>query len=88
MKAVPDLIAPFVPGGMATLGTDGFGLSDTRHALRRNFLVDAESIIVQVLARLAAAGQVEPGVVVEAATRYRLDDPDFFPVGISAGGDS
>ena len=33
MSAVPDLIAPFVPGGIATLGTDGFGLSDTRPAL-------------------------------------------------------
>lgn len=42
----------------------------------------------QVLARLAAAGDVDPRVVAAAAARYRLDDPDFFPVGISAGGDS
>jgi pyruvate dehydrogenase E1 component len=88
MRAVPDQIAPWIPGDWSALGTDGFGLSDTRHALRRHFLVDAGSIVVQVLRRLAATGQVAPEVAAEAATRYRLDDPHFFPVGVSAGGDT
>ena len=88
MRAVPDQIAPWVPGDWSALGTDGFGLSDTRHALRRSFLVDAESVVVQVLARLAAAGEVEPETVAEAAARYRVDDPSFVPVGVSAGGDT
>ena len=42
MKIVPDQIAPWVPGGLMTLGTDGFGRSDTRARLRRFFEVDAE----------------------------------------------
>ena len=88
MRAVPDQIAPWVPGDWSALGTDGFGLSDTRDALRRSFLVDAPSIVVQVLSRLAALGQVERSVVVEAAARYRIDDPTYFPVGVSAGGDT
>ena len=43
---------------------------------------------MQVLARLAALGQVDRSVAVEAAARYRVDDPSFFPVGVSAGGDT
>src|SRR5207248_799177 len=46
MRAVPDLIRPYVPTDMLSLGTDGFGFSDTRPAARRKFLVDAESITV------------------------------------------
>src|SRR6185436_18450885 len=50
--AVQDQIAPWVPGEFASLGTDGFGLSDTRGALRRHFKVDAASITVRALAAL------------------------------------
>jgi pyruvate dehydrogenase E1 component len=74
MRAVPDLIRPWVPGDMVSLGTDGFGFSDTRPAARRHFLVDAESITVGVLAALARRGEIEPSTVVEAARRYRIDD--------------
>jgi pyruvate dehydrogenase E1 component len=74
MRAVPDLIRPWVPGDMVSLGTDGFGLSDTRPAARRHFLVDAESITVGVLAALARRGEVEQSTVTEAARRYRIDD--------------
>ncbi|HEX5562658.1 MAG TPA: pyruvate dehydrogenase (acetyl-transferring), homodimeric type [Nocardioidaceae bacterium] len=88
MRAVPDQIQQWVPGRWTSLGTDGFGCSDTRFALRRHFGVDAESVVVATLAELAAAGTVDAGVVVEAARRYRLDDPTFFPAGISAGGDA
>ncbi len=56
MRAVPDLIARWVPGDYTSLGTDGFGLSDTRHALRRHFHVDAESIAVATLRQLALRG--------------------------------
>ena len=45
MRAVPDLIRPWVPGDYTTLGTDGFGLSDTRPATRRHFGVDAENVV-------------------------------------------
>ena len=49
IKTVPDQIAPWIPGGLTTLGTDGFGRSDTRPALRRFFEVDAESVVVATL---------------------------------------
>jgi len=88
MRAVPDQIQSWVPGRWTSLGTDGFGCSDTRFALRRHFGVDAESIAVAVLAELAATGGVHPSVPVEAARRYRLDDPGHYPQGVSAGGDS
>ncbi|GGI80834.1 pyruvate dehydrogenase E1 component [Saccharopolyspora subtropica] len=74
MRAVPDLIRPWVPGDMVSLGTDGFGFSDTRPAARRVFLVDAESTVVATLAALARAGEMDRSQVVEAARRYRLDD--------------
>jgi pyruvate dehydrogenase E1 component len=74
-KAVPGLIAPWIPGRYAMLGTDGFGHSDTRAALRRHFRIDAESIAVAVLAELAVAGDVKREVVAEAIQRYDID-PD------------
>ncbi|MEV4053725.1 pyruvate dehydrogenase (acetyl-transferring), homodimeric type [Amycolatopsis sp. NPDC049688] len=74
MRAVPDLIRPYVPTDMLTLGTDGFGFSDTRPAARRKFLVDAESITVGALSILAKRGEVDQAKVLEAAGKYRLDD--------------
>ena len=71
MRAVPDQIAPWVPGDFASLGTDGFGLSDTRGALRRHFQVDAASIVVKVLGELARRGEVKPEATREAIDRYR-----------------
>jgi len=66
LKAVPDGIAPWVPGGLTTLGTDGFGRSDTRQRLRRFFEVDAESVVVATLHALARRRAVEPGLVAAA----------------------
>ncbi|MBB4685199.1 pyruvate dehydrogenase (acetyl-transferring), homodimeric type [Amycolatopsis jiangsuensis] len=74
MRAVPDLIRPWVPTDMLTLGTDGFGFSDTRPAARRKFLVDAESITVGALSVLARRGEFDQAKVAEAARRYRIDD--------------
>ncbi|MBN6033287.1 pyruvate dehydrogenase (acetyl-transferring), homodimeric type [Amycolatopsis sp. 195334CR] len=74
MRSVPDLIRPWVPGDMLTLGTDGFGFSDTRPAARRHFLVDAESIVVGVLTALAKQGKVDKAKAGEAARKYRIDD--------------
>lgn len=56
MKIVADQIAPWVPGGLTTLGTDGFGRSDTRAALRRYFAVDAASIVEQAVNRTCGTG--------------------------------
>ena len=74
MRTVQDQIAPWVEQEFVSLGTDGFGLSDTRGALRRHFKVDAESIVVTTLAQLAKSGEVKESVVQEALTKYRLDD--------------
>jgi len=85
MRAVPQLIAPYVPQGLTALGTDGWGVSDTRGALRRHFLVDAEAITVQTLACLAARGEIDADVVAKAFSEYRLDDPTAADVGSTAG---
>jgi len=85
LRAVQDQILPFVPGDFMSLGTDGWGLSDTRGALRRHFLVDAESIAVQALALLARQGKVDPGAAASAAARYRLDDPGAADAGNTEG---
>ena len=74
MRTVQDQIAPWVEQDFVSLGTDGFGLSDTRGALRRHFKVDAESIVVRTLAQLAQSGEVKDSVVQEALSKYRLDD--------------
>ena len=73
IRAVPDQIARWVPGPFASLGTDGWGFSDTRPAARRFFHVDAESITVAVLGQLAKLGEVKPEVVTQAISKYRLD---------------
>ncbi|KAB1138956.1 pyruvate dehydrogenase (acetyl-transferring), homodimeric type [Micromonospora sp. DT46] len=87
MRAVPDLIARWVPGDYTSLGTDGFGMSDTRHALRRHFHVDAESVVVATLRQLALRGAVPASVPAEAAKKYAIEDVNAAPVG-ETGGDS
>ena len=84
-RAVQELIRPWVPGDYATLGTDGFGLSDTRGALRRHFRVDAEAIAVRTLAELARRGEVKRESVKEAFDRYQLDDPRAADPGAGMG---
>jgi pyruvate dehydrogenase E1 component len=74
MKIVPEQVARFLPGRpFHPLGTDGFGRSDTREALRRLFEVDTPNVVVAVLAALAQQGEVKPEEVAEAIARYGLD---------------
>ncbi|XVU27130.1 pyruvate dehydrogenase (acetyl-transferring), homodimeric type [Actinoplanes sp. CA-054009] len=87
MRAVPDLISRWVPNDYTSLGTDGFGMSDTRHALRRHFHVDGESVAVATLRQLALRGKVPSHVPAEAAKKYAIDDVNAAPVG-ETGGDS
>ena len=79
MKIVPDQIAPWVPGGLTTLGTDGFGRSDTRARLRRFFEVDAESTVIATLYALAEKGQLEKGVVGKAIKDLGVDPEKVYP---------
>jgi pyruvate dehydrogenase E1 component len=79
MKIVPDQIAPWVPGGLLTLGTDGFGRSDTRERLRRFFEVDAESTVIATLYALAEKGQLDRPIVKKAITELGIDPQKKFP---------
>jgi pyruvate dehydrogenase E1 component len=80
MKLVPDQIAPWVPGGLMTLGTDGFGRSDTRERLRRFFEVDAESTVVATLYALSRKGAIKKEVVARAIKDLGLDPEKAAPV--------
>jgi pyruvate dehydrogenase E1 component len=60
-------------------------MSDTRGALRRHFLVDAESIAVQALTMLSRSGQFGRSRLREAIDRYRLDDPAAADAGNTEG---
>jgi pyruvate dehydrogenase E1 component len=79
VRAVPDLIAPWVPGGLTTLGTDGFGRSDTRERLRRFFEVDAESVVIATLHALAQRGAFPAAVVAQAIKDLNVDPEKAFP---------
>jgi pyruvate dehydrogenase E1 component len=72
MRAIPDQIAAWVPGDWSSLGTDGYGRSDTRIALRRYFSVDAESIVLATLTELARRGEVKADAPGRAVERYDL----------------
>jgi len=85
MRAVQEQIAPWVPNSFYALGTDGFGLSDTRGALRRHFKVDGESIAVAVLQQLAADGEIKQSVVKEAIEKYRIFDVTAAEAGNTEG---
>jgi pyruvate dehydrogenase E1 component len=84
MRAVADQIAPWVPG-LASLGTDGWGMSDTRGALRRHFKVDAQSITVRALQALGARGEVPVEVGRDAVARYRINDAAAADPGLGMG---
>ncbi|CAM5620743.1 Pyruvate dehydrogenase E1 component OS=Streptomyces tendae OX=1932 GN=aceE PE=4 SV=1 [Streptomyces tendae] len=70
MRQVPDQISQWAEQDYSSLGTDGFGLSDTRDAVRRYFRVDAQSIVVAALDQLARLGEVDAETVAEARERY------------------
>ncbi len=80
MKIVPDQIAPWIPGGLTTLGTDGFGRSDTRPNLRRFFEVDAESTVIATLYALAEKGAIERRVVAQAIRDLGVDPEKTHPL--------
>ena len=85
MRAVQDQISDWVPNEFASLGTDGWGLSDTRGALRRHFLVDAQAITVQTLSLLAKRGEFDVNRVAEAVDRYQLHDVTAADAGNTEG---
>jgi pyruvate dehydrogenase E1 component len=85
MRAVQDQVREWVDQPFVSLGTDGAGMSDTRGALRRHFLVDAESIVVQSLTMLSKQNQIEHAKIAEAIKRYQLQDPSAAFAGNTEG---
>jgi pyruvate dehydrogenase E1 component len=73
MRSVPDQVARFVARPYTSLGTDGFGRSDARTALRSYFEVDASHLVVAVLQQLALGGRVDPAVVAGAIADLGID---------------
>jgi pyruvate dehydrogenase E1 component len=80
LKMVPDQIARWVPGPYAVLGTDGFGRSESREALRRFFEVDAETIVIATLHELAKDGRVPLSKVAEAIAELGVDPEKVDPL--------
>jgi len=75
MKIVPDQIQRWVPGRFVSLGTDGYGRSDARKALREHFEVDCHYIVVTALKALADDGVLDQATVAKAIEKYGID-PD------------
>ncbi|MGA3017392.1 MAG: pyruvate dehydrogenase (acetyl-transferring), homodimeric type [Bryobacteraceae bacterium] len=73
MKVVADQVAPWLPGRLETLGTDGFGRSDNREYLRRHFEVNAESIACAALSRLARDGKFDTRKAAAALAELGVD---------------
>ena len=81
MRSVPDQVSRWVPDhrSWTSLGTDGYGRSDTREALRRYFETDAPHVVVAVLAALASNGQIDAGVVEKAIADHDVDPERAVP---------
>lgn len=75
VRAVPEQLLPWVKNGMYVLGTDGFGRSETREALRRFFEVDSQCIVVATLYKLAQDGKIDRKVAAQAVKDLGID-PD------------
>ena len=80
IRAYPDQIRQWVPGSYRTLGTDGFGRSDYRQALRGFFEIDRRYVAVAALRELAAAGELDSQVVADAIARFEIDTEAPMPV--------
>ncbi|HEY2038062.1 MAG TPA: pyruvate dehydrogenase (acetyl-transferring), homodimeric type [Edaphobacter sp.] len=79
MKSIPDMLSPWLPTRLVSLGTDGFGRSDNREYLRRHFEVSAEAIAGATLSKLARDGKVKPKVAQKALADLGLDTEAIDP---------
>jgi pyruvate dehydrogenase E1 component len=79
IKAVPDAISRWIPGPYLSLGTDGFGRSDTREDLRSHFEIDAAHITAAALHALALAGEMKPEPAREALEAAGIDPETVDP---------
>jgi pyruvate dehydrogenase E1 component len=79
LRLVPEQIARWVPGHFTVLGTDGFGRSETRVALRRFFEVDAECTVIATLSALARQGAIDKKIVAQAIKDLNVNPEKVFP---------
>ena len=79
MKAVPDQIARWVPGGFYPLGTDGFGRSEARAQLRDYFEVDARHTALAALVQLAGIGKFDRAKLADAVKTLDIDPDKLDP---------
>ena len=82
MRLFADQIRPYIDAPYVTLGTDGYGRSDTRERLRHFFEVDAKYIVLATLSTLAEIGDVPKSAVIDAMKRYGIDRDKLDPVTI------
>jgi pyruvate dehydrogenase E1 component len=80
MKALPDLVRPWIEAPFVTLGTDGFGRSDTRDALRAYFEIDPPHIAAAALAALAQSGDITPKAAAKAFEELDVDPEKADPL--------
>jgi pyruvate dehydrogenase E1 component len=80
MKALPDLVRPWIDAPFVTLGTDGFGRSDTRDSLRAYFEIDPPSIAAAALSALARAGDITPAAAAEGIAQLGIDTEKADPL--------
>ena len=79
MKIVSDQIAPWLPGRLVSLGTDGFGRSDNREHLRKHFEVDSAAIVAATLSRLARDGKFDANRAAAAIVELGLQPESVDP---------
>jgi pyruvate dehydrogenase E1 component len=80
VKTLPDSIARWLPGPLHSLGTDGYGRSENRQALRDFFEVDARYVVVATLHSLAKQGKIKTSVVTKAIKDLQIDPEKANPM--------
>ena len=82
LRAIPDLVRPWLPNDTITLGTDGFGRSDTREALRALFEIDGPSVAAAALAGLARSGGMSARKAAKAIKEFGVDPDKTDPLAL------
>jgi pyruvate dehydrogenase E1 component len=80
IRAVPEQIDPWIPGGIFALGTDGLGRSDQRQALRRHFEIDAETVTIAALYELSQRGAIDKSLVAQSIRDLGVDPSKVDPL--------
>ncbi|HEU5073357.1 MAG TPA: pyruvate dehydrogenase (acetyl-transferring), homodimeric type [Polyangiaceae bacterium] len=82
MKALPDMVSRWIPGRLVPLGTEGYGMSDTREALRRHFEIDAECVTLGALDALRQEGKLSGSEVSAAIAKLGIDSEKLDPLDV------